>query len=214
MSNDKFVMNPGQIAQLDRAFVNSNWTPGDVYKLCDRKITSAILRIIRGSADILEKSPRDQALPNRIKVNRQVRPACPVFVKVIAHPELETLGPDEYDLGEVKLWRHKDQQGKQRVSIFELYMDLKIGDLLPHCLGLADGYAISRKQAPIYRKFFGGQTLFLWRSVMIGEKGSEYFVPYLRERKDGPVEWVEMTWLSFRNASLPHNSPAAYFPPK
>src|ERR1700722_11534777 len=41
-----------------------------------------------------------------VRVDRSVRPVYPDFVKTVMHPELEKVGPAEYDLATVDLWLH------------------------------------------------------------------------------------------------------------
>lgn len=48
MSDDAFVMTPGQVAHLDKAFVGAEYTPADVHKLCNGRKAYAVRRYLRG----------------------------------------------------------------------------------------------------------------------------------------------------------------------
>lgn len=102
-----------------------------------------------------------------IFVDRSIRPNYPKWVTRVVHPELECLGPEEFDLRKID-----------------------------RPLNLQDGYAIAKKDGGnLFREFFGERKLFLFSSV-VSRKGSMY-VPYVmisRQRAVIRWSWVTHDW--------------------
>ena len=141
-----------------------------------------------------------------IRVNRSVRPVYPDWVKVVMHPELEAVGPAEYDLANVELYLHDVQKNGERMEGTKLYHHFKETGSLKNCLGFHDAIEIQKKGVKVFRKLFGGKVVFCWKSVVRSLDGN-LFVPYVYG--GGSLVVVGWRWLS--NGWDSHG-PAARFP--
>ncbi len=167
---------------------------------------AAIPRLLSGELVVVEREPKPEpVLDTIIRVNRSVKPAYPDWMKKVMHPELETTGPAEYDLATVQLWLHEGQQGGNWAKGQRIYDHLKSNNMLEGCLGLADGLAIQQKGIEVFRKFFAGKAVFLWKSV-VQNRGGDLHVPYLIEHRGEVVvhwRWLGRDWRG--------NNPAVRF---
>lgn len=132
------------------------------------------------TATLLPEAP----LNTLIRVDRSIRPIYPDLVKTVMHPELELTGPAEYDLSIIDSWLHDVQKNGYPMEDNKIYEYLKEQKLLESCLSLRDGEEIQKKGLAVFRKFFGGNDAFLWKSVARDRFG-DLCVPYLygRHRK-------------------------------
>jgi hypothetical protein len=62
--SDKFVLSPGEAYHLDKAFVRAGYRPGDVTKLRQGEVASAVLQVLRGRAKI---TPYEHLIDCRIE---------------------------------------------------------------------------------------------------------------------------------------------------
>lgn len=115
-----------------------------------------------------------------IRIMRPVKPTYPNWVREVMHPELEDVGPGEYDLAQIDPWLHDGQRNGGRVTGNRIYEDFERNDGLKTCLGLRDGEEIQKKGIAVFRRFFAGKALFLWKSVVRSFDG-DLVVPYLGE---------------------------------
>ncbi|MDQ5976918.1 MAG: hypothetical protein QG664_831 [Patescibacteria group bacterium] len=157
--------------------------------------------VLRGGvkpAPLVSEAPLDTL----IHVDRSIRPVYPDWVRTVMHPELELTGPVEYDLGTVDLWLHYRQKNGPSLAGYKPYEYLKENGMLKSCLSLRDGEEIQKKGLPVFRKFFQGKTVPLWKSIVQARSGG-LRVPYLCEH-DGMVvmrwDWPENYWIGFRPA--------------
>jgi len=150
---------------------------------------------------LFEKKP-EPVLDTLIRVDRSIRPVYPDWVETVMHLELEPTGPVEYDLGTVDLWLHYRQKNGPSLAGYKPYEYLKKKKLLEVCLSLRDGEEIQKKGIAVFRKFFQGKTVPLWKSIVQARSGG-LRVPYLCEH-DGMVvmrwDWPENYWIGFRPA--------------
>lgn len=140
-----------------------------------------------------------------IRITRPVRPIYPDWVKKVMHEDLHDAGPGEYDLASIDPWLHDGQRNGGRTTGNRIYEDFKRNNSLKTCLGLRDGEEIQKKGIAVFRQFFGGKAVFLWRSVVLGSLGG-LNVPFLYERGDAVVvywSWLGDGWYD--------DSPAARF---
>ena len=151
-------------------------------------------------------------LDTLIHVDRSIRPVYPDWVKLVMHPELESTGPVEYDLGAVDLWLHDVQKNGQRIEGHKLYEYLKEKKILERCLSLRDGEEIQKQGIEIFRKYFGDKAVSLWKSVVQNRNG-DLNVPYLVEYGGQVVlywGWLDDDWDGYnpalRFASSPQGS--------
>jgi hypothetical protein len=146
------------------------------------------------SAPVLES---EIVIDSIIHVDRSIRPSYPDWMKEVMHPDLEAVGPTEYDISTVEQWLHDGQKGGRYVKGDVLYAHLKETNTLKSCLGLRDLEEIQKKGIAFFRKHFKGKAVFGWRSVVQHQSGS-LNVPYLCE---GGVEvvliwrWLGSAWF-------------------
>jgi len=156
-----------------------------------------VLDLIRGNATL--------QLDSMICVDRSVRPTYPDWVRIVMHPDLENVGPSEFDAAKLELWLHDDQKGLKWIKGQVIYEYLKEKKMLENCLGLSDLIAIQAKGIDFFRRYLAGKAVFAWKSVVRNRNG--YLnVPYLCERGDKVVLnwiWLDNDWGG--------NSPALCF---
>lgn len=142
-------------------------------------------------------SPGDSSLDFTIHVDRSVS-TCPEWAKELMHPELELIGPVEYNPQDtVELWLHDDQKNGFTTG-HNIYQHLKATDALGSCLGLADLLAIQQKGITVFRELFKGKAVFAWKSVARYRDGY-LSVPYLYGFDDEVVllwNWLGRDWDS------------------
>lgn len=121
---------------------------------------------LRGLCPSGATTPREgTSLDTMIRVDRSIRPVYPDWVKVVMHPELEAVGPAEYDLAKVELCLHDEQKDGKWMKGTKLYSYLKETDRLKNCLGLHDALEIQKKGIKVFRKLFEGKVV-CWKSVV------------------------------------------------
>lgn len=167
---------------------------------------AAIPRLLSGELVVVEREPKQEpVLDTRVQLDRAQRLVYPDWMKKVMHPELETMGPSIYDLATVQLWLHDGQKGGNWAKGQTIYDHLKSNNMLEGCLGLADGLAIQQKGIEVFRKFFAGKAVFLWKSV-VQDRDGDLHVPYLLERVGVVVvnwDWLAHDWYD--------DNPAARF---
>ena len=131
----------------------------------------------------------EPVLDTLIRVDRSSRLVYPYQVVTVMHPELEPTGPAEYDLATIDPWLHDGQKNGRCMEGHKLYEYLKENGMLESCLSLRDGEEIQKKGIAVFRKFFQGKAVFLWKSV-VQNRDDDLFVPYLCENGG----WVVMVW--------------------
>jgi hypothetical protein len=197
-----------QTHELMKALEAANYMREDIsllgkyYALGDFRLVingkAGIVPIVKVSAeDILlaEQGP----LGFDVYVNRSERPIYPLRTRQIMHPELERAGPSRYNLSSVEQWLHYRQNGLVKGQV--IYNFLVSTNALNAHLNLQDGLAIQKKGIAVFRKFFNGKAVFLWKSVVKRYRGLG--VPFLVE-KGGEVvilwRWLDHEWNSIRPA--------------
>ena len=171
----------------------------------------SIILLARGDAELTLKvkpAPEPEVVIDPIiRVDRSIRPSYPDWMKEVMHPELETVGPGEYDITKVEQWLHDGQKDGGCIEGNKIYTHLKKTDTLKTCLGKRDLEEIQKKGIAFFRKHFKGKAVFGWSSVVRNRYGYLY-VPYLYE-SDGEVvlhwRWLDRDWLS-RYPALRHES--------
>lgn len=127
-----------------------------------------------------------------IRVGRAMRPDYPSWMKKVMHPEMEVMGPAEYDLRDLDQWLHYKQKGGT-VDGNKIYSRLKKDNALVDCLGLADLLAIQAKGITVFRKLYGGKAVYGWKSVVDSQDDGILFVPFLIGGSGGII--LEWCWL-------------------
>lgn len=161
-----------------------------------------VLQFLRGEADLVLKTkpaPEPEVVIDPIiRVDRSIRPSYPDWVKTVMHPELENIGPAEYDIAKLELWLHDGQKDGKWIEGNKIYAHLKeTGDLKNHC-GLRDLEEIQKKGIAFFRKHFNGKAVFAWQGVVRYRRGN-LNVPYLFESGDEVVlrwHYLDDDWHS------------------
>lgn len=140
---------------------------------------SCIARVLREGVRSTTHSP-EVSLDTIIRVDRSIRPAYPDWVTEVENLELEDTGPDEYDFTTVALWQYDRQRRYlSLVNGHEVYGYLKKHSMLENCLSLRDGEEIQKAEYAVFRKFFQGKAVILWKSVVYNNRNGHYSFPYL-----------------------------------
>jgi hypothetical protein len=106
--------------------------------------------------------------------------------------DLENKGPDKYDLSEIELFVHPEQVEKFYCDGTDLYSFLLESGKIENCLSLQDGLAITQKGIFLFKKFFEGNKLFLWKSAIMDSHGL-MFVPYASAGTDNiGIGWLQV----------------------
>lgn len=162
----------------------------------------------------LQPAPEPEVVIDPIvRVDRSVRPSYPNWVKTVMHPELENVGPSEYDVSKDEQWLHDGQKDGKWTKGDNIYAHLKeTGDIKNHYT-LRDLEEIQKKGVAFFRKYFAGKVVFAWGSVVLGRGdgghysysgyyvSGGYHVPYLDEFGGKVV--IRWLWfgLGWRNCS-------------
>jgi hypothetical protein len=149
-----------------------------------------------------EVSPEGQS---RILVDRSIGLEYPDWVTKVMYPDLEKEGPKEYDLVDVGLWFHDEQERKGRIighkihEHFLAFEKTKPWYGLSSCLGLRDALEIQKKGYNFFGDAFGARRgLFFWKSVVLGAE-QKLFVPGIHRYHEGGLIGnfgVELEWRS------------------
>ena len=132
------------------------------------KCADDIVALVRKHTDMIGDS---------VRVDRSAALVYPDWVDKPMHPELESVGPTEYDLADVEQWLFE----KQKTSVVtgkEIYEHLKSNSMLESCHGLRDLQEIQKLGIEVFRKHFAGKAVFGWKSVVLSRRGG-LSVPYL-----------------------------------
>lgn len=159
-------------------------------------------RLLRNETIVVERRPKiSPALDTLIRVDRSVHPSYPEWVKEVLHPELECSGPTTFDLAHVEPWLHDGQKDGGIVTGQVIFDFLKSSGTLGNHLGLVDALEIQKKGIATFRKVFGKNVVFFWKSVVRLRSGN-LRVPCLCD--DGARVVLFWRWLgSGWNASNP-----------
>jgi len=156
----------GQAHQLMGSLEAAGYTPADVTLLGQFGNLPGILDVLHGRAEIMVVRKEEVPLNTVVRVNRSVRPAYPDWVDKVMNPELESSGPAEYDLvTSIALWRH-DGQESGVVTGQVVYDYLREHGMLTSCLSLSDALEIQKKGVAVFRKVFGDNAVYFWKSVV------------------------------------------------
>ena len=156
----------GQTHQLMNALEAKGFTPDHVTKLGQYERLGDIRLVLDGQAEIVVVKKEEVPLDTIIRVDRSVRPAYPGWVDKVMNPELDSTGPAEYDLAtSISLWLHDGQEGGTTNGMV-IYDHLKKHDMFPSCLSLQDAQQIQKKGVAVFRKVFGNNAVYFWKSVV------------------------------------------------
>ena len=108
---------------------------------------------------------------NILTIDRSVRPVYPDFVNEVMHPELEDIGPSNFDLSTLPLYLHPEQKNHGRMDGIRLYAFLKDSGLIEHCLDLRVGEELV-KQRHLWPMAWSGKAVLLWKSVVRDSSGN------------------------------------------
>ncbi len=200
--NSTFTMSQGAGQKLEFAFQRNDGTTSDLDWLSTGDNLKSVILLARGEAELVLKTKPvpepEQVIDSIIRVNRSIRPSYPDWMKEVMHPELETIGPAEYDGTKLEQWLHDGQKDGKWIEGNKIYAHLKKTDTLKTCLGLRDLEEIQKKGIAYFRKHFAGKAVFGWASV-VRDRNGDLSVPYLYQ--DGVKVflfwfWLDFSWLS------------------
>jgi hypothetical protein len=136
------------------------------------------------------------AQDTRIVVDRSQDVYLPGWVKEFVHPELQKVGPSEYDLTQVELYLHPDQ-GKEGVDLTGLSVlkHLESTGLIRYCLGFHDASAMRAMDIDIFRRFFGRKLVFCWKATALDQSGHMHVPFFFDSGGMVDVDWYELTGL-------------------
>lgn len=150
-----------------------------------------------------------------IAVNRSVRPVYPPLIKRIMVPELESTGPDRFDVSvDLTVLTCAARPGYKLVVAQDVAHYLIQQRMLPACLGIHDGIAIQNKGIEVFRaikNILQLDEIHLWRSIGADGTGSvepgmvfglpSGYLPTVLERDNAVViEWrkfSECKWFKY-----------------
>jgi hypothetical protein len=133
------------------------------------------------------------AVGDIIRVDRSTPITYPDWVEKPLHPELEQVGPAEFDMSEVEEWLH-DGQKQSVVRGQVIYDHLEKNDMLKTCVGLPELQAIQKLGIAFFRRHFAGKRVYGYRSAVRARDGHSR-APDLVER-DGEVV-LRWYWLGY-----------------
>ena len=152
-----------------------------------------------------------------IQVDRSIRPDYSdggMRPRKLLHPELETIGPAEFDVRGLMLWVPPDQPESWLQGCLtgqSIYNYLEANNMLSKCLSLRDLEEIKKKGIRFYQKHFAHDdtnmnhySLSAWKSVVEATDGGgvvQLYVPVLHYG-DGRV-FVGWGCLIFSNWCAP-----------
>ncbi len=140
-----------------------------------------------------------------IRVDLSIRPSYPDWVKEVVHPELEDIGPAEYDISAVEQWLHDGQKGGKWIEGTKIWAELNKPEILKDHLGLRDLEEIQKKGIAFFRKYFKGKGVFGWKSV-VRRRFDHLHVSFLCEG----CGKVILSWYSIEQV-LYGDNPALHF---
>jgi hypothetical protein len=124
-----------------------------------------------------------------IRVDRTVKPVYPPQVVRVLHPELELVGPAEYDLADLKQWLHDGQRGGT-LSGQAIYEHLTERDLLSTCLGVKDAEALQKQGGEAFRNLLSTvEAVYFWAAVAEDAQGFRYVLRAVYVSRPHPFEW-------------------------
>jgi len=109
----------------------------------------------------------------------------------LVHPELECAGPPEFDLSEVGQLFVKNCAGSGMLNCGDIYERVKTENVLPSCLNLQDGLAISDKDPAVFERLWRGKAIFLLASI-VEMLDKSLWIPFLHQDLE---KAVKMTWF-------------------
>ncbi len=133
-----------------------------------------------------------------IRVDRLIHPSSyPNWMEKIIHPELQNVGPPEYNITEIQQWLHSGQKNGGSIKGSQIYADLKETDDIKNHFVLRDLEEIKKKGIAFFRKYFAGKIVFAWGSV-VSFHGT-LLIPCLCENGDSVIfvwRWLDLVWKS------------------
>ncbi len=200
MNNSEFDFGQSQGQKLAFAFRRAGEGNALLEWLSTGDNLQQVGRLQRSEAElVLKEKPvpaPEPIIDSIILVDRSIRPSYPDWMKEVMHPELESVGPAEYDISAIEQWLHYGQKDGKYIEGNKIYNHLKKTDTLKTCLGLRDLEEIQKKGIAFFRKHFKGKVVFGWAGIVRYRNG-DLCVPCLCEH-DGRVllnwRWSDDAW--------------------
>lgn len=143
----------------------------------------------------------------RVRIDRSIQPRYPSWMRRLAYPELQRVGPNDYDLRfRVGQWLHESQKSVVVPGSF-IYKKLREENLLIDQLSFADLMVIQTKGVAVFTTLYAGKTVFAWKSVAVTRDNlAKLRVPGLCLSGDA----LKIFWF-FLDCGLSPNEPALHF---
>ncbi len=198
----------GLWGKVDNALARGGWTHKDVDEACEGNTFAKLLRVKRGELVVSERPPPAERI---VDTRNVLPPRPPSWVMCSEHHHCAPDRPARYDLAKVRLWRAPGQKLGRDVSARYIHEQLIEKDKLQYCLSTADGVAIQKLGAAVFREVFGANSLFLWRTLF-RDTESMYHVQYLYgEGDNGGGDTLAMRWFRL-DGTLSDCDPAGLYP--
>lgn len=195
--SSEFVLTQGAGQKLEFAVNRNSGSTADIDWLSTGENFKSVMLLANGEAELILKTkpvePKvEDPIDFMIRVDRSICPTYPDWVEKVFHPELEKIGPVEFDAAKLELWLHEGQKGGKWIKGQKIYEHLKEKKMLEGCLGLSDLLAIQAKGIAFFRQYFAGKVVFGWKSVVRYRRGHLY-APSLCG--DGDRVVLDWNWL-------------------
>jgi hypothetical protein len=154
-----------------------------------------------------------------VHVNRNAIPKLHVGGFRLVNPELELIGPTEFDIMQSERWFHP-QQIERGVPANHVFNKLQKDGLIERCFGLAELEAIKARGVHFFRKYFGvkrkwfvwntwsADYLYAWKTIIVstidGWYKDQHQVPFLHAYR----EELTLYWHKVAELGLESGSPA------
>lgn len=133
---------------------------------------------------------------NIIVVDRTSRPSFQEEGMISLYPELENIGPLEFEVSSLSRWYHPEQK-KGNIGGELIYGHLKEKGWFSNCLGSRELDGIQAKGSVFVRRHFADESVVGWKSICSRIDNDALFVPYIVEHKGELVRgwhWLGHGW--------------------
>lgn len=112
-----------------------------------------------------------------IHVDRTVSVVYPNWIKKALYPQLEQVGPSDFNIAELESHLHP-KQVEGYATGNEIHEELIAKKMIESCLGLPELLNIQKRGIRFFRKHYSGKAVFGWRSV-VQDRDGDLLVPSL-----------------------------------
>lgn len=128
-----------------------------------------------------------------VLIDRSATLVFPYWVKKILHPEIQDVGPAEFDIRRLEL-HVLDGQKDRWTSGKTIYAYHEEHGMFEDDLGLRELQAIRAREVGFYRAYLKGLVPVAWKSGVLDEGGDSY-VPFICERSGSDGVMLDWCWV-------------------